>query len=429
MLFIRRVTLKNVRCFEQVQLDFDLSDEPPWTVLVGDNAAGKTTLLRSIAIGLCDESSAAGLLKESDTGYIRRGAPEAEIIIEFEHPGDQSRATIETTISPVPGRAALERLSQRTTPEPFPWDDVFACAYGAGRGTSGTGDIAGYSVINAVYNMFNYSEGLQNPELTIRRLTPGPARSRQRQVLSALASLMHLDNVDLVRGAGTDAGIRVAAPWARNMPLRDLADGYKSTFLWVSDFLGWALDAQPDVRDLSDITGVVLVDELEQHLHPQWQRNVVARLRETFPNIQFITSTHSPLVARAVGKQANGERGRDRLYRLAFAEDDPITVRAELANDVHGQSVDQILASPLFEWLIDEDSDLEQVLRRASELLLAGDSRTAEEDAEYSYLRASLTSLLLPDGQTEIERSIVDEREREVVRMMLNLKERAGGDA
>ena len=178
MLFVKRVTLRNVRCFEFVDLEFDLSgDDPPWTVLVGDNAAGKTTLLRSIAIGLCDESSAAGLLKESDTGYIRHGEREAEITIEFAPPNRRSRRRprIHTTISPVPGRPALERLSQKTHPDRFPWDEVFACAYGAGRGTAGTGDIAGYSVINAVYNMFNYSEGLQNPELTIRRLTPdGP---------------------------------------------------------------------------------------------------------------------------------------------------------------------------------------------------------------------------------------------------------------
>ena len=52
------------------------------------------------------------------------------------------------------------------------------------RGTSGTGDIAGYSVINAVYNLFNYSEGLQNPELTIRRLSPDAPASRLGQVLS-----------------------------------------------------------------------------------------------------------------------------------------------------------------------------------------------------------------------------------------------------
>ena len=350
MLYIKKVTLENVRCFEHAEIEFDLgSDSPPWTMLIGDNATGKTTLLRSIAIGLCDESSAAGLLKESDTGYIRRDAKEAEITIEFAPANRRSRRRpkIRTKISPVHGRPALERLSQTTDPVRFPWDEVFACAYGAGRGTAGTGDIAGYSVINAVYNMFNYSEGLQNPELTIRRLTPNEPDSRQMQVLGVLAELMNLDGVNLARSVGTGAGIRVEAPWAADMPLRDLADGYKSTFLWVSDFLGWALDAQPEVQDLSDITGVVLVDELEQHLHPQWQRNVVGRLRKAFSKIQFIASTHSPLVARAVGEPEGQDR--DRLYHLGFADDDPTTVQADRVDIVPGQTVDQILASPLFE--------------------------------------------------------------------------------
>ena len=387
---------------------------------MGDNAAGKTTLLRSIAIGLCDESSAAGLLKESDTGYIRRGAKQAEITIEFATPNHRRRRMIRTKIAQVPGRPALERLSQETHPPiRFPWHQVFACAYGAGRGTAGTGDIAGYSVINAVYNMFNYSEGLQNPELTIRRLK---SEGRQAQVRRVLAEVMDLDDVSLVRGVETDAGVRVGASWGTDMPLRDLADGYKSTFLWVSDFLGWALDAQPDVQDLSDITGIVIVDELEQHLHPQWQRDVVRSLRTAFPKIQFITSTHSPLVARAVGKP---ERyARDRLFHLGFTQDQPPAVQAEQADMVHGHTIDQILALPLFEWLIDEDPDTEAVLRRASQLLLLGDSRTPAEDDEYLVLRERLKSILLPEGQTLIERSIVTERGRAIASEMLNLRER-----
>ena len=428
MLLIKRVTLKNVRCFEFVELDFDLGgDDPPWTVLVGNNAAGKTTLLRSIAIGLCDESSAAGLLKESDTGYIRRGSREAEITIEFAWADRRRRGpTIQTTISPVYRQPALERLSQKTDPPVrFPWKEVFACAYGAGRGTSGTGDIAGYSVINAVYNMFNYGEGLQNPELTIRRLTPEGPIPRQAQVLSILADLMNLDGVSLVGGVGTAAGIRVNAAWAADMPLRDLADGYKSTFLWVSDFLGWALDAQPEAQDLSDITGVVLVDELEQHLHPQWQRNVVRSLQTAFPKIQFIASTHSPLVARAVGKPER--RGRDRLYHLSFTEGEPRAVQAEQVDMAYGQTVDQILASQVFEWLIDEAPYVEALLRRASELLVAGDSRSPDEEAEYNTLRAGLTDILLPEGQTAIERSIVEQREWEIVRKTADLRRRLGG--
>ena len=270
--------------------------------------------------------------------------------------------------------------------------------------------------------MFNYSEGLQNPELTIRRLSPDAPDSRQDQVLSTLAQLMSLEKVNLNGGIGSDAGIRVGASWAADMPLRDLADGYKSTFLWVTDLLGWALDVQPDAPGLSDITGVVLVDELEQHLHPQWQSNVVHLLRTAFPKIQFIASTHSPLVTRSVGKP--GTYDRDRLYHLSFTDDEPTAVQADPFDTVHMQTIDQILASSLFEWLIDEDPDVAKALRRASELLMAGDSRSPDEQAEYATLRERLTVILRPEGRTEIERHIVEQHEQEVVQETLDLRRR-----
>ncbi len=73
-MYITRVRLKNIRCFEKIDLKFDLKGPKlPWTLILGDNATGKTALLRAIAIGLCDEPSAAGLIKESDEGYIKRG--------------------------------------------------------------------------------------------------------------------------------------------------------------------------------------------------------------------------------------------------------------------------------------------------------------------------------------------------------------------
>lgn len=428
MLFIKRVTVKNVRCFEFVDLEFDLrSNLLPWTILVGNNATGKTTLLRSIAIGLCDESSAAGLLKESDTGYIRRGAMEAEIVIEFASVGHRShrKPRIRTLISRVPGRPALERLSQETNPPiRFPWQEVFACAYGAGRGTSGTGDIAGYSVVNAVYNLFNYSEGLQNPELTIRRLMPRKQTSRQGQVLQVLAELLNLDKVNVDQGSGSGAGIRIDAPWATDMPLRDLADGYKSTFLWVSDFLGWALDAQPNAKKLSEIAGIVLIDELEQHLHPQWQRNVVRSLRMAFPKVQFIASTHSPLVARSVGEPREYEC--DRLYHLTFAEEPPTAVQVSVAPTAHGKTVEQVLASPLFEWLIDEDPETEAMLRSASQLLLLGNDRSGDQEIEFDQLKRNLAGRLFPKGRTAIESYLADERDREIVDESQTLRKRLG---
>src|SRR5690242_18370953 len=80
MLHLSRVRLQDVRCFETIDITLSKPGEPAgWTLFVGDNATGKSTLLRSIAMGLCDEASAAGLLKESDEGYIRRGANKAQI--------------------------------------------------------------------------------------------------------------------------------------------------------------------------------------------------------------------------------------------------------------------------------------------------------------------------------------------------------------
>ena len=82
---------------------------------------------------------------------------------------------------------------------------IFVCGYGAGRGTSGTGDIADYTAISAVYNLFNYTEGLQNPELAIRRL---PYRSDRRQgVLEVLRRILNLTDISLAENGSRDKGI------------------------------------------------------------------------------------------------------------------------------------------------------------------------------------------------------------------------------
>ncbi len=62
-MYITKVVLENVRCFDDVTLNLESEEGETtmWTVLVGDNGNGNTTLLRSIAMGLCDESSATGL--------------------------------------------------------------------------------------------------------------------------------------------------------------------------------------------------------------------------------------------------------------------------------------------------------------------------------------------------------------------------------
>ena len=80
------------------------------------------------------------------------------------------------------------------------------------------------------------------------------------------------------------------------IPIQYLSAGYQS-LLWMSIDLAYRLALlNPGQLDFSLATGVVLIDELDMHLHPKWQWNVLGALEETFPNIQFIIATHSPII-------------------------------------------------------------------------------------------------------------------------------------
>lgn len=83
--------------------------------------------------------------------------------------------------------------------------------------------------------------------------------------------------------------------------IEQLSDGERSFLAMVVDTARHLAQANPSLADpLKDGKGVVLIDELELHLHPQWQRTVVLHLQETFPGLQFITTTHSPFVIQSL---------------------------------------------------------------------------------------------------------------------------------
>ena len=79
-------------------------------------------------------------------------------------------------------------------------------------------------------------------------------------------------------------------------PFSNLSDGQRCTLAMVADIAQKAEWLNPHLSDnfLTDTPGVVLIDELDLHLHPKWQRRIIEDLRRTFPKIQFICTTHSP---------------------------------------------------------------------------------------------------------------------------------------
>ena len=85
--------------------------------------------------------------------------------------------------------------------------------------------------------------------------------------------------------------------------VNQLSDGEKCTLAMVGDLARRMAIANPARDDPLDGAGVVLIDEVDLHLHPGWQRHVVSGLEETFPNCQFLVSTHSPQIVSHVAPE------------------------------------------------------------------------------------------------------------------------------
>jgi len=131
-----------------------------------------------------------------------------------------------------------------------------------------------------------------------------------------------------------------------------LPDGYKSAMAWGADLVRRLVEAFPDLDNPLEARGVVLVDEIDLHLHPSWQRTIVDKLRQLFPNIQFIVATHSPFIVQDMTKN-------DKVITLQW-EGDKVVARED-AGYFMVYRVDQILTSPVFNLATARGNELEQL--------------------------------------------------------------------
>jgi len=169
----------------------------------------------------------------------------------------------------------------------------------------------------------------------------GNAKKRAEATLtlaiSAIEAIFPHDGIKFVEITPTkdviflENGLRV--------PIDALSDGYRSAITWIGDLVRRLVEAFPDMENPLHAHGVVLVDEIDQHLHPRWQRTIVEQIRKIFPNLQFIVTTHSPFIAQDMTE-------KDKLIVLR-REGDKVTA-TEGAGFVQGWRVDQILTSYLF---------------------------------------------------------------------------------
>lgn len=154
----------------------------------------------------------------------------------------------------------------------------------------------------------------------------------------------------------------------------ELSDGYKSTITLAIDIMMKLSDAQSDMKVMS---GIVLIDELGNQLHPRWQMRIVRQLREVFPNINFIISTHHPLCLR----------GAEREEIILLRNLDNQVFSNTVLPDPASLRVDQILASEFFGLNSLVDPEIEARFNRYYKLLAKNDDIDKNERAEIDQLK------------------------------------------
>lgn len=122
-----------------------------------------------------------------------------------------------------------------------------------------------------------------------------------------------------------------------------LSEGYRSIIIFVADLIYRLNKKAGEDKKISNLKGIVLVDEIDLHLHPKWQRVIVRKLRSLFPNIQFIFTTHSPTMIQGASEDAiiyrvyrNSEDGKTRVSNPYFRK------------DLDHLMINTLLTSPLF---------------------------------------------------------------------------------
>lgn len=354
-------------------------DKGQWILLLGENGAGKTALLRAIALALVPRDVAAHAYRSLPSSPVRKGQDEARGVVrvgerdyQFVLHRDQA------------GELTIEQDPNGGVPRP----PVFG--YGCRRGSALGGTKAAAIAPNAssVATLFDEEARLYPAIQWLKdrklRATQDPERHGPlfKGVTNALAKLLRdVESIDVY-----DDDVWVKAPLlGGDVPLSGLSDGYVTTVGWFIDIIArWAVSAEKREAKLGEefykeMTGVVLLDEIDMNLHPAWQRDVIRVLREDlFPRMTFVVTTHNPLTL--LGARASE-------IWLLEREEGAITARRG-----HGRP-ELMTGSDLYEAYFNIASlfpvDLGEMIDRYS-ALARDPSRTEEDDARMDVLRAEL---------------------------------------
>jgi predicted ATP-binding protein involved in virulence len=365
-MFLRELELTNVRCFKRIRLDFAAGDAlRKWTILLGENGTGKSTILRAAAAITCGSDALAEVLGDPQA-WIRTGADSCTIRAVLQVKTGQTRDVSLTVsrgekISSVVSRS-LQTLKPLNDAVSHAERNYFVAGYGASRRLAGKDAQSSNRRrfvsrrANAVATLFD-REATLNPleawatDLHYREEAKGLATVKR--VLSQFLPTMKFHSIDRAKRQilmRTADGI---------VPLTELSDGYQNVAAWVGDLLFQIAETFADYRTPLNTRGLLIIDELDLHLHPGWQRYLHQFLSERLPNLQLLVTTHSVVTAQQANENELHYLKRDgKAVGLHMYAGDPgkLLINQLLMSEVFGIESDEALS-------VEQEKDQYRALR------------------------------------------------------------------
>ena len=297
---LRRISLTNFRRASQVELirtETPLSSTPEtgqWTILLGDNGTGKSSVLWAIGMGLLDRDLVHAILPSIASPLIQFGRNECSVHV------TESSTTYHVHLAAEQGRESIVESSGSP--------DFMIFGYGTSRGSAFGGPQRAVDLdrpLNAINTLYGIPTNLIHAETWIEGLERNALKAGEateseqlfQNVCDVLKSVLPgIDEIVL-----DEERIRFIGPSVGDCTIDALSDGYATTLGWIVDMMArWIHEQQRLERAIPadfnlHMTGLVLIDELDLHLHPRWQMRIIDDVRRSFPKMSFVATTHNPL--------------------------------------------------------------------------------------------------------------------------------------
>ncbi|MCF2613301.1 MULTISPECIES: AAA family ATPase [Fusobacterium] len=419
---IKELEIKNFRCYENMKIKLDSN----YIVLIGINGSGKTTILDALSIALGGYISVfdgMGILgiNKNDSHYKMY---EIGNRIEREHQFPVSISTKcefdnkelywERTLNGERGRTTSTRAKQiieyaSSLQKGIKEGDKniilpMVAYYGTGRLWMQKRDrnikeikgnfsrLKGYiDCLDSASNekqMLKWFEKMTYIELQEEKIIPEldavkKALSKSYKMLDENLKEVKVDFK--VKSGELEISLKKNDNTVENLPMRVLSDGTKSILSMIADIAYRMAILNPQLLDniLKGTPGIILIDEIDMHLHPNWQTKIISILCKIFPKIQFIFTTHSPNVLSNVSNKNVLILDNYEIYPLenmTYGRDVESILREVMKTEVRPKEVVEKLE--LFNDLLDEKNIVEakKVLEELEEILGKDDSNVVERE-------------------------------------------------